>query len=64
MSELPANVTLSRRYRGRVLSGRRRKPPRKLQSGSGFFDTFKKIAKNPLVKQLGKKISYFHFKTI
>ena len=54
-SELPANVTLARRYRGRVATGRRKRPPRKGQRGSGFFDTLKKIAKNPLVKQLGKK---------
>ena len=54
-SELPANVRLARRYRGRVAAGRRRRPPRKGQRGSGFFDTLKKIAKNPLVKKLGKK---------
>ena len=54
-SELPANVTLARRYRGRVATGRRKRPPRKGQRGSGFFDTLKKIARNPLVKQLGKK---------
>ena len=54
-SELPANVTLARRYRGRVTAGRRIRPPRKGQRGSGFFDTLKKIAKNPLVKQFGKK---------
>ena len=54
-SELPANVTMTSRYRGRVAAGRRRRPPRKNQRGSRFFDTLKKIAKNPLVKQLGKK---------
>ena len=27
--ELPANVTMARRYRGRVVVGRRRRPPRK-----------------------------------
>ena len=54
-SELPANVTMARRYRGRVAPERSRRPPRKGQRGSGFFRTLKKIAKNPLVKQLGKK---------
>ena len=54
-SELPANVTMARRYRGRVAAGRRRTPSRKGQRGSGFFDNLKKIAKYPLVKQLGKK---------
>ena len=46
---------MASRYRGRVAAGRRRRPPRKSQRGSRFFDTLKKIAKNPLVKQLGKK---------
>ena len=55
MSELPANITMARRYRGRVAAGRRRRPPRKGQRGKGFFNTLKKIAKNPLVKKLGKK---------
>ena len=54
-SELPANVIMARIYRGRVAAGRTRKPRRKGQRGSRFFDTSKKIAKNPLVKQLGKK---------
>ena len=54
-SELPANVIMARIYRGRVAAGRTRKPRRKGQRGSRFFDTLKKIAKNPLVKQLGKK---------
>ena len=62
MSKRPANVTFSRRYRGRVASSRKRKPPRKGQSGSGFFDTCKKIANTPLVKQLGKKALNFSSK--
>ena len=53
--ELSANVTLARKYTCRVAAGRRRRPPRKGQRGSGSFDTLKKIAKNPLVKRLGKK---------
>ena len=54
-SELPANATLARRYRSRVAAGRRRRPAREGQRGSGLFDTLKKVAKNPLVKQLRKK---------
>ena len=53
-SELPANATLARRYRGRVAAGRTRRPLRKGERGR-FFDTLKKIAKNPLVKQYRKK---------
>ena len=53
--ELSANVTLARKYRGRVAAGRRRRPPRKGQRGSESFDTLKKLTKNPLVKRLGKK---------
>ena len=52
---LPVNITMERRYRGRVAAGRRRRPPRKGQRGKGFFNTLKKIAKHPLVKKLGKK---------
>ena len=44
-SKLSANVTLTRRYRGGVVAGRRRKASRKDQRGSGFFDTLEKIAK-------------------
>ena len=46
---------MARRYRGKVVAGRRRTPSRKRQSGSGFFDNLKKIAKYSLVQQLGKK---------
>ena len=54
-SELPANVTMARRYRGRVAAGRRRRPPRNKQRGKSFFDILKKLAKNPLLKKLGNK---------
>ena len=55
--ELPANVTMARRYRGRLAAGRKRRPPRKGQRRNGFFLILwkKKIEKNPLVKKLGKK---------
>ena len=36
-SELSANITLARKYRGRVAAGRRRRSPRKGQRGSDFF---------------------------
>ena len=48
-------MTLARTYKRRVAAGRRRRPPRKSQRGIGCFDALKKIAKHPLVKQLGKK---------
>ena len=54
-SELPAKVTMARRYSGRVAPDRRRRRSRKGQRRSGFFYTSKKQQKNPLVKQLGKK---------
>ena len=59
-SELPADVTMARRYRGRVAAGRRRRPPRKGQRGKGFFDTLKIIAKNPLVKNTLEKTALIY----
>ena len=44
-SELPANVTLVRRYRGRVAAGRRRTAPRKGQRGSEIFWYLEKNSK-------------------
>ena len=35
--ELPANVTMARRYRGRLAAGRKRRPPRKGQRRNGVF---------------------------
>ena len=52
-SELPADVTMARRYRGR-------RPPRKGQRGKGFFDTLKIIAKNPLVKNTLEKTALIY----
>ena len=54
-SELPANVTLSRRYRGGVAAGRRRRPPKNVKEAAEFLILRKKQQKNALVKQLGKK---------
>ena len=58
--ERPADVTMPRRYRGRVAAGRRRRPPRKGQRGKGFFDTLKIIAKNPLVKNTLEKTALIY----
>ena len=54
-SQLPPNVIMKRRYRRRAApKGRRRRPIRKGQRGRGFLSSLKKIAKNPLVRQIGK----------
>ena len=42
-SERSTNITMARRYRGRVAAGQKRGPPRKGQRGKGFFDTLKEI---------------------
>ena len=55
-SQLSPNVIMKRRYRTRAApkGGRRRRPLRKGQRGGGFLRSLKKIAKNPLVRQIGK----------
>ena len=54
-SQLPPNVIMKRRYRTRAApKGRRRRPIRKGKRGRGFLSSLKKIAKNPLVRQIGK----------
>ena len=46
---------MRRQNRRRVApKGRRRIPLRKGQRGRGFLSSLKKIAKNPLVRQIGK----------
>ena len=46
---------MKRRYRTRAArKGRRRRLIRKGQRGRGFLSSFKKVAKNPLVRQIGK----------
>ena len=55
ISQLPPNVIMRRQNRRRVApKGRRRIPLRKGQRGRGFLSSLKKIAKNPLVRQIGK----------
>ena len=63
-SELPANVTLARRYRGRVAAGRRTRPPRKGERGSRFFDTLKKNSKKSISKTIWEKNTDSCSKTI
>ena len=54
-SQLPPNVITKRRYRTRAaLKDRRRRPIRKGQRGRCFLSSLKKIAKNPLVRQIEK----------
>ena len=54
-SQLPPNVTVKRRYRTRAApKGKRRRPIRKGQRGRGFLSSLKKIAKNLLLRQIGK----------
>ena len=51
--QLPPNVVIRRTYTQRAAPrGRRR---RRAQQGQGFFDFVKKVAKNPLVKSIGRK---------
>ena len=54
-SQLPPNVIMRRQNRRRVApKGRRRRPLRKGQRGRVFLSSLKKIAKTPLVRQIGK----------
>ena len=54
-SQLPPNVIMKRRYRAKAAPrGRIRRPIRKGKRGWGFLSSLKKIAKNPLVRQIGK----------
>ena len=54
-SQLPNNVILKRKYKRRAVSkGRRRRAITKGQRGRDFLSSLKKIAKKPLVRQIGK----------
>ena len=54
-SQLLPNVIMKRRYRIRAgPKGKRRRPIRKGQRGRGFLSSLKKIAKNLLLRQIGK----------
>ena len=54
--ELPANVTMARRYRGRLAAGRKRRQPRKGQRRNGvFLIIWKKNRKKPTSKKTREK---------
>ena len=52
MSQLPANVTIRRRYTQRA-APKTKKRKRDQQRGCGIFDFVKKVIKNPAVRALG-----------
>ena len=52
--ELPPNIVMRKTYTQRTaLRGRRRRPT---QQGQGVFDFVKKVAGNPLVRPIAKKV--------
>ena len=58
-SELPDNVTMRRTYRGNFAKGARkkradRKRGRKKQTGKGFLSSLKKLAKNPILRDIAR----------
>ena len=54
-SQLPDNIIMKRKYKRRAApKSRRRRPVRKGQRGRGFLSSLRKVAKNPLVRQIGK----------
>ena len=52
-SQLPDSIIMKRKYK-RKAAPKDRTPIRKGQRGQGFLSGLKQIAKNPLVKQIGK----------
>ena len=52
-SEMPANVTIRRRYTQRAVARDRRRRRRGRQGGHGLFDFVKKVIRNPTVRALG-----------
>ena len=53
--ELPPNIVMRRTYTQRAAPrGRRRR--RRAQQGQGIFDFVKKVARNPLVRSIAKKV--------
>ena len=53
-SQLPPNVIMKRRHRARVAPRDRIRRPIEKGRGWGFLSSLEKIAKNPLVRQIGK----------
>ena len=59
--ELPNNITMRRTYRNNFAKGARRIPTgarrgrrRRVQSGRGIFSFIKKVAKNPILRDIAK----------
>ena len=53
--QLPANVTMRRRYTQRAVPKNKRRRKRGPQRGRGLFDFVKKVIKNPVVKALAQQ---------
>ena len=53
--QLPANVTIRRRYTQRAAPKNKRRRRRTQQRGRGLFGFVKKVIKNPAVKTLGQQ---------
>ena len=58
-SELPDNISMKRTYRNNFAKGARKKRTggrrgRKKQSGKGIFSILKKVAKNPILRDIAR----------
>ena len=58
-TELPNNITMKRTYRNNFAKGARRRPVRgrrnrRAQSGRGLFSFMKKVAKNPILRDIAR----------
>ena len=57
-TELPNNITMKRTYRNNFAKGARRRPTgrrrRRAQSGQGLFSFIKKVAKNPILRNIAR----------
>ena len=54
-AELPNNITMRRTYKNNFAKGARRRPrTRRAQSGRGLFSFIKKVAKNPILKDIAR----------
>ena len=59
-SELPDNITMRRTYRNNFAKGARkkrtgRKRGRQRQTGKGLFSSLKKLAKNPILRDIARQ---------
>ena len=57
-AELPNNITMRRTYKNNFAKGARRRPRgrrgRRVQSGRGLFSFMKKVAKNPILRNIAR----------